>query len=127
MKDKTMEDISLKKVTAVVSICIMGSYLANANENDLIAEAETTKAPVATISKATTTIDKAELVESEKNLKQFSHLVEKYDVDKNGLLSEAEVKASQSDKLQNHFADIDANTDASISEAEFKQYITQVK
>ena len=110
-----------------MSICIMGSYLANASENDLTAKAETTKAPVATILKATTAINKVELVDSTENLKQFSHLVEKYDVDKNGLLSEAEVKASQSDKLQNHFADIDANTDASISEAEFKQYITQVK
>lgn len=117
-----MNDISLKKVTAVVSICIMGSYLANASENDLTAKAETTKAPI-----ATTAMNKVELVDSTENLKQFSHLVEKYDLDKNGLLSEAEVKASQSDKLQNHFADIDANTDASISEAEFKQYITQVK
>jgi len=117
-----MEDISLKKVTAVVSICIMGSYLANASENDLTAKAETTKAPI-----TTTAINKVELVDSTESLKQFGHLVEKYDIDKNGLLSKAEIKASQSDKLQNNFADIDVNTDASISEAEFVQYLTQVK
>lgn len=110
-----MEAISLKKVTAVVFIFIMGSYLANAS--DAIVEAQVIKTEVSNSDKSN----------SDKILKSFSLLVKKYDLDKNGLLSEAEVKVSQSEKLQHHFAEIDVNTDASISEVEFNQYISQVK
>jgi len=112
-----MEAISLKKVTAVVVISIMGSYLVNASENDVSTELETIKAEVSNLVKSS----------SGKNLKQFDQLIEKFDLDKNGLLSEKEVQLSKHEKFQNSFDVIDLNKDANISAVEFNQYITPVK
>jgi len=109
-----MEAISLKKVTAIVGICIIGSYLvsANATANDLKVENKLTKANI--------TI-------SESALSQFSPLIEKFDLDKNGLLSKQEVKAAELENLLNNFDEIDLNTDSGISEEEFNQFIALVK
>lgn len=112
-----MKVISLKKVTAVVSICIMGSYLVNANENDVTTELKTIEAEVSNLVKSS----------SDKKLKQFKQLIEKFDLDKNGLLSEKEVQTSKHKKLQKSFDVIDLNKDSNISAVEFNQYITPVK
>jgi hypothetical protein len=111
-----MNTISLKKVTAVVLTCVIGSYFANANENDtkLEVKTEVKSAAVKVISEA-------------KSSSKFAMLVEKFDLDKDGLLSKAEIQSSKSEKLLTLFSKIDLNTDSGISEAEFNQYIAQVK
>ena len=112
-----MKAISLKQVTAVVLTCVVGSsYFANANENDakLAVKADAKVAEVKTIS-------------VEKTPSKFAMLVEKFDLDKNGLLSKTEIQASKSEKLLSLFTKIDSNTDSGISETEFNQYLAQVK
>lgn len=108
-----METISLKKVTAIVTLCTIGSYLANANANE-------------TSSKSAEKNISVKAVNNSKNI-AFAPLVKQFDVDNNGLLSAAEVKASKEKSLINHFSEIDLNTDAGISEAEYNQYIKQAK
>ncbi|MEW6990148.1 hypothetical protein AADZ91_05595 [Colwelliaceae bacterium 6441] len=105
-----MQVISLKKVTAVVVSCIIGSYIANAN--DVMPEAKPANAQIIKVKTA---------------MNSFSPLIKEFDLDKDGLLSKAEVTASKHEKLLQHFAEIDLNADHAISDAEFKQFVAQVK
>lgn len=111
-----MEAISLKKVTAVVLTCVIGSYFANANENDAKVDMKTEvkKTEVKVITEA-------------KALSKFEVLVEKFDLNKDGLLSKAEIQTSKSEKLLALFSKIDLNTESGISEAEFNQYLAKIK
>lgn len=112
-----MKTISLKKVTAVVLTCVVGSsYFANANETDAKLM-EKTDAKVA----------KVKVISEKKAASKFAMLVKKFDLDKDGLLSKVEIETSKSEKLLALFSKIDTNTDSGISEAEFNQYIAQVK
>lgn len=120
IKDKIMNTISLKKVTAVVLTCAIGSYVANANEGDA-------KLDVKTNVEAAVKTSEVAMVSESKTPSKFAMLVEKFDLDKDGLLSKAEILSSKSEKLVELFAKMDLNTDAGISEAEFNQYIAQVK
>lgn len=107
-----MKKISLKKITAIVVTCTIGSYIANASENELTTEI-----------KAVT----EQVTAPDNTLNKFRTLVKQFDLDKDGLLSKAEVNLSKLDQLITHFTDIDLNTDLDINEAEFNQYIAQVK
>ncbi|MCO4800240.1 MAG: hypothetical protein KC484_13580 [Colwelliaceae bacterium] len=107
-----MTAISLKKVTAVVVTCVIGSYIASSSANDMNSEVKTKK---------------VQAVDVTKGLNQFAPLVKKFDLNKDGLLSKAEVKASKLEKLISHFSEIDSNTDSGISEAEFNQFIAETK
>lgn len=107
-----MTTISLKKVTAVVVTCIIGSYIANASANDMTSEVK---------------VNKVQVADATTSLKQFAPLVKKFDLNKDGLLSKAEVKASKLEKLLSQFSEIDLNTDSGISEAEFNQFIARNK
>jgi Ca2+-binding EF-hand superfamily protein len=112
-----MKAISLKQVTAVVLTCVVGSsYFANANEND-------TKLTV----KAEDKVAEVKVISETKTPNKFAMLIEKFDLNKDGMLSKAEVHSSKSEKLATLFSKIDLNTDSGISEAEFNQYIAQVK
>ncbi|MDO6447188.1 hypothetical protein Q4493_15560 [Colwellia sp. 1_MG-2023] len=115
-----MNTISLKKVTAVVLTCAIGSYVANANEGDA-------KLDVKTNVEAAVKTSEVAMISESKTPSKFAMLVEKFDLDKDGLLSKAEILSSKSEKLVKLFAKMDLNTDAGISEAEFNQYIAQVK
>ena len=115
-----MNTISLKKVTAVVLTCAIRSYVANANEGDA-------KLDVKTNVEAAVKTSEVAMVSESKTPSKFAMLVEKFDLDKDGLLSKAEILSSKSEKLVELFAKMDLNTDAGISEAEFNQYIAQVK
>ena len=111
-----MEAISLKKVTAVVLTCVVGSYFANAIADDAKVEVNTDVKPAV-----------VKVISENKTPSKFAMLVEKFDLDKDGLLSKAEIETSKSEKLLALFAKIDSNTDSGISEAEFNQYIAQIK
>ncbi|MDG1751491.1 MAG: hypothetical protein P8I03_07510 [Thalassotalea sp.] len=115
-----MEAISLKKVTAVVLTCVIGSYFASASADDAKLEVKT---DVSSDVKA----DVVKVISEAKTPSKFAMLVEKFDLDKDGLLSKAEIESSKSEKLLTVFSKIDLNTDSGISEAEFNQYIAKVK
>ena len=112
-----MTAISLKKVTIVVVTCIIGSYLANANSNEIIIKDETSKEIKNHVIE----------VKGEKNHDFFAPLIEKFDADNNGVLSEGEIKASEKAALISDFSKIDSNKDLVINQDEFEQYIAQIK
>lgn len=103
-----MEAISLKKVTAIVSICTFGAFMVNA---------ESSKNEVAEVMKT------AEVKQVVNAPITFKALIEKFDKDANGLLSVAELTTSQSDKLLKVFTQMDSNGDSGVSEKEYNQYI----
>ena len=65
------------------------------------------------------------MVEATKQL-DFSVLIEKLDSDENGMLSEAEVSANQSQLLNQEFNKMDVNQDKQIDEVEYNSYVAQV-
>lgn len=110
-----MEPISLKKVTAVVSICTMGAFFVNANEPVALKASPELKDSVKKVTQKVT-----------QKLSQFDQLVKKYDVDNNGELSQTEIKVSKNTDLIAAFTQIDANADAGISAKEYQQYVKAV-
>lgn len=104
-----MEAISLKKVTAIVSICTLGVFLVNAKENDITQLVEKT-APL------------AEKVVSQ--VGQFEELIKLFDKDNNGLLSQSELTESGKELLIKSFSDIDTNADLGVSQEEFNQFLS---
>lgn len=107
-----MESISLKKVTGIVVACVIGAYAVSAKANEV--EIEPKK------------VDKT-IVKVTEKLSQFTVLKNKFDLDKNGLLSKEELVAGQAEKILNHFSEIDLNTDLGISEQELTKYIANLK
>jgi len=113
-----MNHISLKKVTLVVSTCVLASYFVSADEK------------VASLSAATIEVTSAKVAATNSlsiDIKDIPALLTKFDSNKNGLLNKAEVAASKSELLAKHFKDIDKNADAEISARELKQYFTRGK
>ncbi len=105
-----MKNVSLFKVTAmVVSVAFASSFV---NAEDKINKA---------IEKVQS--DVAELAQQ----LEFSNLIEKLDSDKNGMLSQSEVSTQQSQLLHDVFNKIDINQDKQIDEAEYNNYLAQVK
>ena len=111
-----MKNISLLKVTAMVITVAFASNFVNAD--DKLEKA---------LEKAQSDIEKVteSVVEAAKQL-EFSALIEKLDSDENGMLSEAEVSANQSQLLHQEFNKMDVNQDKQIDEAEYNSYIAQV-
>jgi len=105
-----MKNISLFKVTVMVITAALASGFVNAGD------------------KVTHAIKKpqSEIAQIEKQV-NFSSLVTKLDSDKNGILSQEEVTASQNTILQEEFSNIDVNQDKQIDEAEFNSYLAEVK
>ena len=113
-----MNHISLKKVTLVVSTCVLASYFVSAEEKVaslVVPTVEATSVKAATIDSLATAIT------------GIPALLTKFDSNKNGLLNLAEVTASNNGVLAKHFKDIDQNADAEISASELKAYFTAVK
>lgn len=96
-----MNNISLKKLTLMVVIAAVTSNLAYAND--------------------AAALEKSKVVSESK----FTQLLNKFDQDKDGLLSAKEVKAEV--KLHHAFKDIDTNKDASINEAELNAFLSKIK
>jgi len=111
-----MKNISLLKITAMVVTAALASNFVNADD----------KLDTA-ITKAQSDIEKA-TESAEEAVKQldFSVLIEKLDADENGMLSEAEVSANQSQLLHQEFNKMDTNQDKQIDEAEYNSYLAQV-
>ena len=70
--------------------------------------------------------DVAEVAEVVKQL-NFPALLEELDSDKNGMLSQAEVSANQSELLKKEFNKMDVNQDKQIDETEFNSYLADAK
>lgn len=98
-----MKNMSLTKLSAVVIIGAFMSSLVNANDD---------------LNSNTKAVNK---MVDEKSIFQ------PIDKDKNGLISEKELSASQQKLLQKDFAKIDVNADNGISEVELKNYLAKVK
>jgi len=111
-----MKNISLLKITAMVVTVAFASSFVNADD-------KLNKA----LEKAQSNIDDVtnSVAEAAKQL-DFSALIEKLDSDENGMLSEAEVSANQSQLLHQEFNKMDVNQDKQIDEAEYNSYIAQV-
>jgi len=109
-KGSQMKTISLIKVTAIVVSVAFASNFVNAEEKviDVIEKTPTDVTEVA-------------------NQLSFPALIEALDSDKNGMLSQAEASADQSKLLQDEFSKMDVNQDKQIDEAEFNDYLAQVK
>jgi len=113
-----MNHISLKKVTLVVSTCVLASYFVSADDK------------VASLSAATIEVISAKVAATNSlsiAIKDIPALLTKFDSNNNGLLNKAEVAASENELLAKHFEDIDQNADAAISLEELKHYFTRVK
>jgi hypothetical protein len=92
-----MKSISLIKVTLAIFVTTLVSLAVSAEEKEIIKQISTVSIqPV-----------------------QFSEL----DLDKNGLLNEAEVAANE--LLHKAFAQVDTNGDATISEDEYSAFISK--
>ncbi len=101
-----MKNVSLFKVTAMVVTVAFASNFVNAEDK---------------IEKS-----QADVVDVAQQL-SFSALIEKLDSDKNGMLSQAEVSANQTQLLHEIFNKVDINQDKQIDEAEFNTYLAAVK
>ena len=113
-----MNHISLKKVTLVVSTCVLASYFVSADEKVASLSVPTIEA----ISEKVAASDSLSIA-----IKDIPALLTKFDTNNNGLLNKAEVAASNSELLAKHFKDIDQNADEEISAGELKHYFTAVK
>jgi len=113
-----MNHISLKKVTVIVSTCILASYFVSADEkveNIAVAQTEAISATVkATNSFATAITD-------------IPALLTKFDSNNNGQLNLAEVTVSNNEVLAKHFKDIDQNADAELSANELKHFFVEIQ
>lgn len=106
-----MKTLSLKAVSAVVVIGTLFSYAANANDLS-------TNALASEKAKQLGNID-------------FSKLAGDFDIDKDGLLSKAELAKGKglvsAEKLGKAFDVIDADGDQAISSAEFSAFVEKSK
>ena len=112
-----MKNVSLLKVTALVVTAAFASTFVNAEDK--------LDRAVKDINKTVEKIQ-SQVAEAADQLK-FSALTEKLDSDKNGMLSEAEVSANESELLTEEFNKMDANQDKQIDEAEYNSYLAAAK
>jgi len=112
-----MNHISLKKVTLLVSTCVLASYFVSADEKVTSLNTPTIEAVSAKVASDSLSIA----------IKDIPALLTKFDSNKNGLLNKAEVATSKSEMLVKHFKDIDQNADTEISIVELQHYFTAVK
>lgn len=110
-----MKNVSLTRVTAVVVFAAFASNFVMANE-------ETKTVAVKAVSVKSTPATKEQVPQI-----SFTQLIVKLDSDKNGLLSQSEVLASESKLLLTEFTKMDTDGDSQISEEEFNQYLAQAK
>lgn len=96
-----MKNISLLKVTAAVFVTTLVSSFVSADDN--------------------TSKDIVNVITTAEQSVEFEH----FDVDKNGLLSQAETKSNK--VLHDAFAKVDVNGDATISKDEFTAFVKEVK
>lgn len=97
-----MKNISLMKVTAVVGLAAIASFIVSAEE------------------------DKPMLTQMKKlavELPSFTAI----DTDGNGMLSMPEVVASSYDKLKSAFPRLDSNNDSLLTKEEFSQFVKSLK
>jgi hypothetical protein len=113
-----MNQISLKKVTLLVSTCVLASYFVSADDKVASLGVPAIEAIPAKVAAS----DSLSIA-----IKDIPALLTKFDSNKNGLLNKAEVAASKSEVLAKHFKDIDQNADAEISVVELQHYFTAVK
>lgn len=111
-----MKNISLLKITAMVVTVALASSFVNADDK-LNKAVEKAQSDINEVTK--------DVVEAAKQL-DFSVLIEKLDSDENGMLSEAEVSANQSQLLNQEFNKMDVNQDKQIDEVEYNSYVAQV-
>lgn len=117
-----MNNISLKKVTLIVTTCVLSSYFVSAKEETVKIDEPTAVASFKTSVSNVINTDDSALAAND----TLSFLT-KLDSDKNGALSKAEVVESKSELLTQHFNDIDKNTDDVISKEELTDYLTALK
>lgn len=118
-----MNNISLRKVTLLVTTCALASYFVSAEDKLTNLDVPVTEISVIKpVAKKVLSADN--LIMTVKNIPA---LLTQHDNDKNGLLNETEVLASKKKLLVNHFKDIDKNNDAGISEEELVSYISALK
>jgi len=100
-----MYNISLTKISMVVIAATFTTLLVSAND-DIVS------------------VSPSKDMNAFKVIK-FSDLAAQFDTDKNGLLSQSELKASNNEALHIAFNKLDINTDANISEQEFAAFINK--
>lgn len=119
-KGITMNPISLKKLTLIVSTCALASYFVSAKEGELNLDL-----PVTEVSAVKVIATKSAPLDNLKNSAgDILEFLAKFDLDKNSLLNKAEMLASKNDLLSEHFEDIDQNADEEISKEELESYFS---
>ena len=105
-----MKNVSLIKMTLVAACTFITSVAANAND----------------VTPTITAVEDTGEASSSFSLREFdfTQLLSVFDMDKNGLLSEAELATSDSVALKAAFNSIDSNKDSSISAEEFSTFDT---
>jgi len=106
-----MNNLSLTKISLVVIAATFTTLLVSANDD---------------VASTVQVKDVATAKDVKKQI-NFSQLAAKFDTDKNGLLSQSELKASNNEALNIAFNRLDTNTDANISELEFVAFINNTK
>jgi len=106
-----MNNLSLTKISLVVIAATFTTLLVSANDD------------------IASTVQVKDVVAAKHVNKQvkFSQLTAKFDTDKNGLLSQSELKASNNQALHIAFNKLDTNTDDNISEQEFVAFTNKIK
>ena len=107
----------LKKVTLIVSIAVLASYFASAEQKGTSPDVALTQVT------STKTVASAHLVTTTDDVMT---LFTEFDRDQDGLLSRVEVAASNNKTLIKHFTAIDKNNDEAISAGEFAHYFSAV-
>ena len=102
-----MNKASLIEVTGIVLVAAFATFIVDAKQP----------------------IEVADISKAQENGQQtdFSHIIAKFDSDKDGLLNKSEIEASQNDVLMRNFKTIDANQDDNISTEEISLYTSTVK
>jgi Ca2+-binding EF-hand superfamily protein len=111
-----MNNISLVKITLAVALATIATFIVNANE---IYSFETD------LQETTVFADVQEVVGVEGSTvqqKTFAKLLTKFDIDKNGVLSEAELSTSDNEALKTVFKNLDLNEDSNLSLDEFNAF-----
>lgn len=118
-----MNNLRLTKISLVVIAATFTTLLVSASDD--IATTVQVKDVVVTKQAA-----KQKAKQANKPMKKqikFSQLTAQFDTDKNGLLSQSELKASNNQALHIAFNKLDINTDDNISEQEFVAFTNKIK
>ena len=111
-----MNNTSLIKITLAVALATIATFIAHA---DVIS-------PISTdLKEVNNKADFEEVVEVEGSTMQqktFAKLLNKFDTDNNGVLSEAELSVSDDETLKTVFKNLDLNEDKNLSLYEFNEF-----